>query len=236
MILSHKHRFIYLRTKKTGSTSVGLALASICGPDDIVTPINDPTARQTGHEPRNYEIPPAKRRWLLRLKRIWGADDRAAGAIFWHHMTAAQIRRRIDPATFDAYTKVTIERNPWDREVSNYFWKTNKAAKERAPFETFVRELEASGKAHRVPIDNFDIYSIDGRIVADVVMRHETLAEDFAGLMTRFGVADAPALPAAKSSFRPKGARAYREMYTDETRDIVARVYRREIEAFGYEF
>lgn len=231
MILSHTHRFIYLRTKKTGSTSVGLALASICGPDDVVTPINDPTARKVGHEARNFRIPPDKRRWFLKLKALWGADERAAGAVFWHHMTAEQIRTRIGRELFEAYTKVTIERNPWDREVSNYFWKTGKGGEDRLPFEAFIRDLD-----HRRPIDNFDIYSIKGRIVADVVLRHENLQNDFAGFMERLGVTDAPALPSAKSSFRPQGARAYRDMYMPETRDIVARIYRREIEAFGYDF
>ena len=39
MIVSHEHRFIFVKTHKTGGTSVEIALAEHCGPDDIITPI-----------------------------------------------------------------------------------------------------------------------------------------------------------------------------------------------------
>jgi len=43
MILSHKHKFIFLKTKKTASTSLEIALSKICGKDDIVTPVSELT-------------------------------------------------------------------------------------------------------------------------------------------------------------------------------------------------
>jgi hypothetical protein len=39
MIVSHEHKFIYLKTKKTAGTSIELALSRLCGPDDIITPL-----------------------------------------------------------------------------------------------------------------------------------------------------------------------------------------------------
>jgi hypothetical protein len=38
MILSHEHKFIFLRTKKTAGTSIELALFELCGPNDVITP------------------------------------------------------------------------------------------------------------------------------------------------------------------------------------------------------
>lgn len=38
MIISHEHRFIFLRTAKTASTSIETALSRICGDRDILTP------------------------------------------------------------------------------------------------------------------------------------------------------------------------------------------------------
>ena len=36
MIISHKHKFIFIKTKKTTGTSVEIFLSNICGLDDIV--------------------------------------------------------------------------------------------------------------------------------------------------------------------------------------------------------
>ena len=41
MIISHEHKFIFLKTKKTAGTSIELALSQLCGPDDVIPPITD---------------------------------------------------------------------------------------------------------------------------------------------------------------------------------------------------
>lgn len=233
MIVSHKHRFIYLKSRRTGSTSVEIALADLCGPDDIVTPLNgdrtpaDPERRINW---QNHEIP--RERWplLARVQVGLGATKRAAGVELFNHIRARRLRALIGPEVFDAYRKVSIERNPWDREVSSYFF-TYKRRGRRPSFEDFVATLGRGRK----PIDNFDIYSLDGRVIADPILRFETLAEDFARLMAMLGIPDPPALPHANASAR-RGEKAYRELYTATSRDRVAEVYRREIDHFGYRF
>ena len=83
MIVSHKYRFIFLKTKKTAGTSIELALTKLCSEDDIVTPLTevDEAARAGGMGARNWERhgwwqsqrPFLKRRMFRRMAQ---ADNR----------------------------------------------------------------------------------------------------------------------------------------------------------------
>ena len=137
-------------------------------------------------------------------------------------------RRAIGAEVFDAYLKVTIVRNPWDREVSRYFWAT-RADANPPPFDRWVRRTST-----RPERKTWEIYALGDRCIADVVLRHETLGADFDALLARLGCPGAVSLPKAKGKFRP--LRAYREFYTPETQAIVARRYAREIAYFGMTF
>ena len=229
MIVSHLHRFILLKTQKTGGTSVELALSQICGPDDIVTPLTEDDEKLRGAvKAQNYLIPETRRAPLAPLLRLLGKRGARAGTEFHEHMNASDVRRAIGPEIFDDYLKVTIVRNPWDREVSRYFWATRGEANP-PPFDRWVRKTSS-----RPERKTWEIYSLGDRCIADVVMRHETLDADFDALLERLGCAGAVSLPKAKGKFRPK--RDYREFYPPETQAIVGRRYAREIAHFGMTF
>lgn len=97
MIVSHKYRFIFIKTVKTAGTSIETYLSGVCGDEDIVTPVDPPEA---GHRPRNH-------------------------AGFYNHMQGREIRARLGQEVWSGYFKFCFERNPWDKMVSWYFyWKT----------------------------------------------------------------------------------------------------------------
>lgn len=52
MIVSHEHRFVFVKTMKTAGTAIEVLLARHAGPDAIVGVLNPPVP---GHEPRNLE-------------------------------------------------------------------------------------------------------------------------------------------------------------------------------------
>lgn len=232
MILSHEHKFIFLKTKKTAGTSVELALSEICGPDDIITPVvkKDEVLRK-GRKPQNYVLHPDTYTLGTRLRLAIGQEARRAGAEFFNHMAAWQVRRVVPAEIWRSYRKVTIERNPWDREVSYYFWQW-KRPENRPPFDEYV----LTKKWRQAPVNNYKIYSIGHLPIADVFMRYETLDTDFALFVHGLGVERVPELPTAKGAFRPGESRDYRSFYNEATRDAVARMYAAEIDLFGYEF
>jgi Sulfotransferase family len=231
MIISHKHRIIFLKSQKCAGTSVELALSQCCGPDDVITTVGPIDERlRCGPGPQNVSVPAAYRPVSWQLREQLGLRVSRLGSVYYSHMPALKIRRSMDPTLFDAYRKVTVVRNPWDRVVSLYFWHYRKH-EQRPGFDWFVRmpRFRASRKT-------FDLYAINGQIVATDILRYERLGDDFDAFMATLGVDEPPSLPRAKGAHRPKDTRSYREFYNAGTREIVARRYKREIEAFGYEF
>ena len=229
MIVSHAHQFIFLKTRKTGGTSVELALSTICGPDDVITWLGRDEKLREGRGPQNTEPDRSALPLDLRLRLMLGADERAIGAVYANHMPARPARRLIGREAWDRYFKFSVERNPWDRQVSYYYYRC-RDPETRPDFKTWL--TDPSWKAR---IDNFHIYGIDGAIAVDQVLRYETLGADFAAAMARIGIASPPELPHAKAKARPKKD-GYQSHYDDETRALVGDWYAKEIAAFGYSF
>lgn len=92
MIISHKHRFIFVKTFKTAGTSIEIYLSQHCGPFDVLTPI---VPHVEPHQPRNHDG-------------------------FFNHITAAEIRAAVGDI-WDSYFKFCVERNPWDKTLSYYY-------------------------------------------------------------------------------------------------------------------
>jgi hypothetical protein len=239
MIVSHRHRFIFIKTHKTAGTSMEVALARFLGPDDIMAPDwpwDEHGRRGPGDiPPQNHLLP-----WLehgpvtaslvtLRAMRTGAVRRRYK---FWNHMPAAAVRRRIGPRLWQRYTKFTIERNPWDKVVSRYYWDERKRPSPRS-FEKFVR----TGRSKRRNAD-FDLYALRGQIAVDHVLFYERLTDDARWLGEKLALPEALDLRRdrvnAKSQHRPE--RDYRAYYTQALRDKVAQQFGREIASFGYQF
>lgn len=147
---------------------------------------------------------------------------------------------------FDTYFKFTYVRNPWDRLVSAFhFFKEGGMAKPDRifaekhlsayhDFEDFVRRglKENIEATHFIPQYRFvcDFGGVQPRV--DFVGLYENLREDFNYIKDRLDIS-VNLKHQNKTSNRKKD---YRDYYTDETREIVANVYQKDIEIFGYDF
>jgi hypothetical protein len=260
MIISHRHRFIFIKTEKTAGTSVELALAKVCGPDDVISAVVHPDDRALrdslgpGYRSEQNDLVPLRFLTALDLVR---AIRRRRRPRFTNHMAAVDIRRFVPPAVWDGYFKFCVERNPWDKAISAYFWWRELESQRARDPVTFRRGLGAaadgvewmithhpvgdrsfaefvrSGRANLT--QGYGLYTIDGDVAVDRVLRFERLADELAEVARHLGIDDLPPLPRAKAGVRREGAHRH-EMYDDRTRAKIAQVFAREIALFGYEF
>jgi Sulfotransferase family len=230
MIVSHEHKFIFLKTKKTAGTSIEIALSQLCGPDDIISPITetDEALRADGSGPRNWRVHGWWRSPRPLFKRSWlkvGPPDYG----FYNHMPANEVRELLhNEQVWTSYFKFAFDRNPWDRQVSAYHFRYRRR---RSPpsFADFIHH------DRRARLNNYDIYSLDGEACVNFLGRFENLQEDFRHALSEIGLKINHELPRAKSGIR-QNAKHYRDYYDDYTREVVGSWYEREIGLLGYVF
>ena len=228
MIVSHRHRFIFIKTVKTAGTSIEVFLAPHCGRDDVLTPIFPPVAP---HEARNHAgyfnplpellgpriVPPRRTlRDLLRRRR------------FFNHMPARLVRARVPRAVWDGYLTFCVERNPWDKTLSHYHM-----LRHRADGTLTLDDYLRQGRlAH-----NLGRYTdAHGAVMVDRVVRYERLQEDLAEVFEHLGIPfDGSLGVRAKGHFR-RDRRPYQDVFTPAQRDEVARLFASEIALHGYTF
>ncbi len=229
MIVSHRHRFIFIKTVKTAGTSVELYLRQFCGPDDIVTwldPEDEALALAAGFGgARNFGpglLPP----WRLRKEDFrWMRNHRRyrRSYRYIHHMPASLIKERVGDDIWNNYTKITIVRDPWERALSLHYWRNSLGARQGPTLDDSIEW--AAG--------NWKIYTIDDQPVIDHFIRYESLQSDLEALRDRLGLGGEVDLMRAKGDIRPPGS-VPREILTDKQALRIAELAHKEIELFGY--
>ena len=226
MIVCHRFRFIFLKTKKTAGTSVEIALSRFCGADDIITGISPDDGvlrRELGYRgEQNCALPWSR----CRAGDVWRMCKRLRRPQFKNHSRASWIRERLPAEIWDGYHKFCVERNPWDRVISLYYWRTRKAA-HRPPLGAWLRSVRPER------LSNFPIYSIDGEVAVDRVLRFEDLEAGLGEVARDLELPHELALPRTKGTFR-RDHRPARQVLDAEAREIIASACAREIELFGY--
>ena len=231
MIISHTHRFIFIKTNKTAGTNIEIAQASICGEKDVITPFRAENEEfRAGRGPQNYRIEhalkpkrPLWRKLLGRPERYWHPSTG-----FYEHMPAWRVRDYVGEDIWRSYTKFAFDRNPWDRQVSWYLYKT-KSKKPRPSFERFMRSRYAD-------IRNHELYMLDQELAMDFLGRYESLEEDLNKVLAIAGVETAISVPTVNVTPRKDNSRNYRSYYTPQLRDMVAKWYAPEITLLDYTY
>jgi hypothetical protein len=167
------------------------------------------------------------------------------GIATFGHVDVLQLIDRgvVTQAYFDRAFKFAFVRNPFDRLVSLYFYLRRIASPDVPASLTFEAFCEKVERREHPPVGLYNYRGLnqcnpmvdwltdrDGVEIADFVGRHETVVEDFRTICRRIGV-DA-VLPHENAT--PHAP--YRDYYSPRTRAIVERVYRHDLDRFGYDF
>lgn len=225
MIISHSRKFIFIKSRKTAGTSLETALSNFCSGDDVVTPLGD------------FEFnKDATGRWQHKAMNV-GNHEQHDGAI--------TIRDRVGPKIWNEYFKFSITRNPWDRVVSLYTWRSRNERKTSQSGGLLRKimgtddELQRTRQnfAHYLTGDwetNDDFYVVDDELCVDCVLRYEHLEDDVVSLCSRIGMPTIE-LPRLKSGFRHTEIH-YSRYYDERSKALVGERHCNDLRLFGYRF
>ncbi len=153
-----------------------------------------------------------------------------------YHPSASRIKE-FDVKAWSSFFKFCFVRNPYEKAVSDYIWRVRSRGIDLS-FCDFLKKIADPGiqdKERVVPScpDNWPMYTINDEIVADFVGRYENFASDFKEICGCIGI------PFKEGNIpRIKHIRDYRyqDYYGEKEKKLVANIYHKEIEHFGYSF
>lgn len=223
MIISYKNKFIFLKTRKTGSSSIQMALSSVCGEDDII--VGDANVPSRNIDFAFYLNP---------------------------HANLKQTKFSIQESDWNLFFKFTFVRNPWDLVVSRYHWQKrgldcsiedfqnwlplylnhHLSSSERNEQSNIIQSVWQKGGGYILDLQSPFVFD-DETIGLDFIGRYESLSDDYKNVCQRLGI-QALSLPRLKSGFREPSS--YRDFYDDFLQNLVAQAFSDDIEHFGYAF
>jgi len=164
------------------------------------------------------------------------------------HTSVREYQMIFNKAEFEEYFKFSFVRNPWDRLVSTYFflkegglneqdrdWARNNLMAYNG-FDSFVKgwlnRKNIHSYAHFIP--QYEFLCLPGSHVpqVDFIGYFENFGRDFAYVADKLGIH--PDLQHKNCS--ATRSKDYKDYYTAETRDMVYKVYKEDIEIFGYSY
>lgn len=174
MIISHKHKFIFLKPYKVGGSSFEYALSSVLGSSDVVTNLSKEEEKQRW---RSFSIKEQNNKVKLidlfknpKKENIKHLQKLRWPKIFDAHAKAEEVMEFLTDPVWRQYQKISVVRNPWQYLLSFYHW--NPGGKERKPFSEWIFD-----NRHLIGANNYQ-YFIKGNCIIDYFVRFENMMSD----------------------------------------------------------
>jgi hypothetical protein len=218
MLVSLSKKFVFIHIYKTGGSSVKEALQGYCyHPQSnlINRSCNKVIRTVSGNKPKKY----------FDIKGLYPLLSRS-------HRKASDIEA-MKPKIFNKFYTFAFVRNPWDWQVSLYYFMLENPGyfqdefiKEIANFKDYIK-----WRVHNeVRYQSDFLYNQDGELAVDYVGRLETIEEDFNFLCNKLSLN--ASLPHINRSQHKK----YLELYDEESKELVDNAFQKDIKLLGYSF
>tara|TARA_R110002060_G_scaffold27200_8_gene37005 strand:+ start:148 stop:849 length:702 start_codon:yes stop_codon:yes gene_type:complete len=232
MLVSHKYKFIFVKTKKSASTTVEDYFTRFCVPHAYKsTHAHDELITEHGIVGR-------------RIRGKYVSKQR-----FNVKTTLAQIKKHLGNDKFNEYRKFTVIRNPFDRALSLFYFTKNIEAANR---ELLGHRLHCEFLKKHSDMDDISLfrkwitklspdafsdkkaYLINNKPAIDFYIKYENLIDSIQECCEYLGV---PFYPDEVGNFKNhyREAKIYKDFYTQSEINIIKKACKFECETFGYD-
>ena len=211
MIISHKHKFIFFKTRKTAGSSLQVALAEHCGQEDIIT-----GQYRLGIDDNSHSAG-------LNMDKFFTTHP---------HPELAEVRAFLGEEIWNSYFKFAFVRNPFDIAVSRYHWDMKgKLGIQDTSVEGFRNWVKQGGLFDK---DRAHLYITNGKSVElDFIGYYENLEEDVQYICDKINIPSL-SLPSLKGGFRDNSS--YTDFYDEATEQSVRSFFSEDFRLLGYNF
>ena len=212
MIVSHKHKFIFIHIPRTAGTRVSKSICKRIGVKNWKKFIGEPSSLIEGKVEENGE---------------WVGNK---------HIRAKKLKKLVGGKVWKSYFKFSFVRNPWDRAISVYLH-NRKNSKLKNVWPKSKKMFRIALKAKYNLLGSNSVQQIDyvtddrNKVILDFVGKFENLSEDFKFVTKSIGISCK-----INRVYDSTGKKNHVEWYDESSKNVIRREKKDDINKFNYNF
>jgi len=228
-LVSHKHKFIYIKTFKTASSSLYRLFSAYCCPP---LESGDLDMAWGLHEPRTADEP------LVSDYGVIGAKNKGQQIENWGaHIPLVAVKRELGEKIFNSYFKFTSVRHPAEQAVSAFYhnyhnYRNYRNLENNSDSELVSRKFHHYLKNQYDPDENWNQYTINNVPACDDYIRFEDLSNETNRILQILNLEPNLRIPQLRKGDPPKCQS--KSLYKDANRKLYETMFEKELNFFNY--